>query len=326
MDSFAVKIFTDIQTDSESIAWLRQALQPHELLQPTVKASSVLSVAPDDPLVAEADIILGQPSLSSIALAEKARWVHISSAGFTRYDTPEFRADMQGRGVVVTNSSHVYDQACAEHVFSFMLAQARALPASLASHAANGVPEWFGLRESCRLLQGQSVLIYGFGAIAARLVKMLAPFEMAVTAVRREPRGDEGIEIVTPEGAAAALAAADHVINILPENPASRRFFDAGVFAAMKPGACYYNIGRGATVVQEDLAAALSSGHLAAAWLDVTDPEPLPADHPLRALPNCFITPHTAGGQRGESRVLLRHFVDNFHRFVEGSPLVNRIV
>jgi phosphoglycerate dehydrogenase-like enzyme len=321
-----LKVFTDVQADQESIDWLRSAIHPHELLQPTVKAASVLSLAPDDPLVAEADIILGQPSLSSIALAEKVRWIHISSAGFTRYDTPEFRAEMQGRGVPVTNSSHVYDQACAEHVFSFMLAQARVLPAALASHCANGTPEWTALREGSRLLQGQSVLIFGYGAIAACLVKMLNAFDMHIVAVRREPRGDEGVEIVTPDQAASALAQADHVVNILPDNPASRGYFDAARFSQMKPGASFYNIGRGTTAVQEDLAESLKVGHLASAWLDVTDPEPLPEDHPLRHLPNCHITPHTAGGQSGETRVLLAHFVKNFHRFLEGSPLVNRII
>ncbi|MDB6079814.1 MAG: Dehydrogenase, partial [Akkermansiaceae bacterium] len=312
--------------DPESIAWLRSAIHPHELLQPTVKAASVLSLAPDDPLVAEADIILGQPSLSSIALAEKVRWIQVSSAGYTRYDTPEFRADMARREVAVTNSSHVYDQACAEHVFSFILAQARSLPAALASQAANGAPEWLALRESCQLLQGQSVLIFGYGAIAACLVKMLAPFDVEIVAVRRAPRGDEGITIITPEQAEDALAEADHVINILPDNPDSRNYFDAGRFAAMTSGSSFYNIGRGTTVVQEDLAAALTSGHLASAWLDVTDPEPLPPDHPLRAIASCHITPHIAGGQRGETRVLLNHFVKNFRRYLERQPLVNRIL
>lgn len=321
-----MKIFTDLQTTAENLTWLQQVVQPHELVQSSIKASSVLSESPVDSLIAEAEIVLGQPSLASVELAQKARWIHITSAGFTRYDTPEFRAAMQGRGVTVTNSSHVYDQACAEHVFSFMLAQARSLPASLSTFRANGAPEWFALRESCHLLQGQSVLIYGYGAIAARLAKMLAPFEARITAVRREPRGDEGIAIVTPEQAGPALAEADHVINILPENPSSRGFFTAGVFAGMKAGSSFYNIGRGATVVQEDLAAALVSGQLASAWLDVTDPEPLPAEHPLRGISNCFITPHTAGGQFQESRVLLAHFVANLQRFTAGQDLVNRIM
>lgn len=206
-----------------------------------------------------------------------------------------------------------------------MLAQARLLPQALASQTGNGTEEWFALREGSRLLHGQSVLICGYGAIAACLVKMLKAFDMKIAAVRREPRGDEGITIATPDEADELLGRVDHVVNILPDNAASRGYFDAARLAKIKTGASFYNIGRGTTVVQEDLAAALGA-NLASAWLDVTDPEPLPADHLLRQLPNCHITPHTAGGQGGETRVLFAHFVKNFHRFLAEEPLVNRIM
>jgi phosphoglycerate dehydrogenase-like enzyme len=94
----------------------------------------------------------------------------------------------------------------------------------------------------------------------------------------------------------------------------------------MKPGAIFYNIGRGATVNQEALVEALHSGRIAAAWLDVTDPEPLPDDHPLRREPNCFITPHIAGGHVDETGTLVRHFLGNLERFVRGDPLVDRVM
>jgi phosphoglycerate dehydrogenase-like enzyme len=94
----------------------------------------------------------------------------------------------------------------------------------------------------------------------------------------------------------------------------------------MKPGAIFYNIGRGATVDQEALVAALRSGRLGAAWLDVTDPEPLPPGHPLLRAPNCFITPHTAGGHHNEFEMLARHFLDNFRRFINGAPLRDRVM
>jgi phosphoglycerate dehydrogenase-like enzyme len=94
----------------------------------------------------------------------------------------------------------------------------------------------------------------------------------------------------------------------------------------MKPGAIFYNIGRGTTVNQASLLDALRSGHLKAAWLDVTEPEPLPDNHPLWAEPNCFITPHIAGGQTGEARTLVRHFLQNLQRFVRGEPLLDRVM
>jgi len=122
------------------------------------------------------------------------------------------------------------------------------------------------------------------------------------------------------------LATADHVVNILPDNAASLRFISGKRLAEMKPGAIFYNIGRGTTVDQEALAASLRSGHLGAAWLDVTDPEPLPEAHPLRTAPRCFITPHTAGGSGNESETLIRHFLKNLKRFLQGAPLTDRVM
>jgi len=94
----------------------------------------------------------------------------------------------------------------------------------------------------------------------------------------------------------------------------------------MKQGAILYNIGRGSTVDQDALAGSLRANHLGAAWLDVTDPEPLPEGHPLLTLPNCFITPHTAGGHHNEAETLVRHFLGNFQQFVQNKPLSNRIM
>lgn len=319
-------IFSDPLLGQTAAALLRSGTAGHTLLTPAKPASSVLAQADPDPAIARAEIAFGQPHLESIRTAENLKWLQISSAGFTRYDTPEFRQYVKERGIVVTNSSEVYSQACAEHVFSFMLANARMLPQALASRAPNGSTEWSGLRSGSRSLRGQSVVILGYGVIAKHLVKLLAPFEMHITAMRRQPRGDEGLPVITTRDLPAALASADHVINILPDNAASRGFVNGGLFAAMKPGAVFHNIGRGTTVDQAALVDALHSGKLSAAWLDVTDPEPLPTDHPLRLEPHCFITPHIAGGHHAEDETLVRHFLENLRRFVTNEPLVDRIM
>jgi len=122
------------------------------------------------------------------------------------------------------------------------------------------------------------------------------------------------------------LAQADHVINLLPDNAESRHFVSAERLRLMRRGAVFYNIGRGTTVDQEALVGALRAGHLTAAWLDVTEPEPLPAGHPLLSAPNCFFTPHVAGGQARESEALVRHFVNNLKRFVAGEGLLDRVM
>lgn len=320
------QIFSDSPLNETAARILREGVAPHEMIFPQKRLSSVLAQPEPDPSFPRADIAFGQPDIKSIERSERLKWIQVSSAGFTRYDTPEFRSLVAERGLIVTNSSSVYAAACAEHVFAFMLAQSRRLPQALRSHAANGSPEFARLRQESVSLRGQNLLILGFGAIASELVKLLAPFEMHVTALRRRPRGDEGIPVVTLEGLPAALAAADHVINILPDNAASQNFVQAERLMQIKSGAIFYNIGRGTTVHQPALVDALSSGHLAAAWLDVTDPEPLPADHPLRAEENCFITPHTAGGHANESETLVRHFLENFERYLAGAPLLDRIM
>jgi phosphoglycerate dehydrogenase-like enzyme len=299
---------------------------PHELVFPERAAESILVRTDPDPALATTEIAFGQPDVEAVFKAEGLRWVHLTSAGYARYDTPEFRSFARLRGLLVSNSSAVYSEACAEHALAFMLAQARKLPQGLRTRCANGSPPWTALREGSVLLQNQRAVILGFGAIAARLIELLAPFKMKVIAMRRKPRGDEGIPVVTPQHLPQAFASANHVISILPDNAESIRFISSERLGWMKPGAIFYNIGRGTTVDQQALLESLRSGHLGAAWLDVTDPEPLPDDHPLWGALNCYITPHTAGGHENEPETLVRHFLENFERYLRGLPLRDRII
>src|SRR5262249_44311340 len=156
----------------------------------------------------------------------------ISSAGYTRYDSPEFRKGVAEKKLVVTNSSSVYAEPCAEHVLAFMLAQARHLPEALKAGATGDSSSWLRLRNTSSLLRGQSVLILGFGSIARPLVELLRPFEIQISALRRNPSDDPGITIITKADLPGALAAADHVINLLPASPGSVRFFGPAEFAA----------------------------------------------------------------------------------------------
>jgi len=321
-----MKIFTDMIMDDAAWKLLRDGVAPHEIVTPEEPAASVLSNSGADPALAEVDAAFGQPDAAAVLQSSRLRWLHVASAGYTRYDTNEFRNAARTRGLVVTNSSAVYAQPCAEHVIAFMLAQVRQLPASLANRSENGSNDWNVLRDSCSLLREQNVVILGFGAIAKHLIDLLRPFDVRVTAMRRKLAPGENIPVVTSEQLSDALAEADHVVNILPANSESARFMSAARFAEMKRGAIFYNIGRGSTVDQDALAAALHSGLLAAAWLDVTEPEPLPPGHPLWKTPNCFITPHIAGGHRNEMQSLVRHFLDNLRRFLEGAPLRDRVM
>lgn len=321
-----LKIYTDARLGPAALELLQDGTAPHQLVFPLKQGESVLQKSEAGPEFAGVDIAFGQPDVADVERAPRLRWIHLTTAGYTRYDTPEFRALAARAGFALSNSSAVYAEPCAEHALAFMLAQTRQLPQGLRTRCANGEPEWNALRQNSSCLTGQNVLILGYGAIGARLAELLAPFRMRVVAMRRHPRGDEGVATITPDELPAAMAAADHVVNILPENAASLAFINAERLGWMKPGAVFHNIGRGTTVDQRALDNALRSGHLAAAWLDVTDPEPLPDDHPLWSAPNCHITPHTAGGHTNETLTLVRQFLENFRRFQHGEPLLDRIL
>jgi phosphoglycerate dehydrogenase-like enzyme len=274
----------------------------------------------------EADVAFGQPDAQTLITFSRLRWAHITSAGYTPYDRDDLREALKSRDAVLTNSSHVYDEPCAQHALAMMLADARQL---LPAHEAQRTQhDWNtgGLRAESYLLNGQTVLMLGFGAIAQRLAQLLAPFEPRIVAVRRQPRGDEEIEVVAEDQLERLLAEADHVVNILPANDSTHDYMSASRFAAMKTGARFYNIGRGSTVDQDALLRVLESGALALAYLDVTDPEPLPSDHPLWTAPSCYITPHTAGGHKGEFERLVQHFLSNLRLFEQGGPLRGRVI
>jgi phosphoglycerate dehydrogenase-like enzyme len=326
MPAQPLRIWTDLRLSGAALELLHQETQPHQLILSKVPASSILSGGEPDPDLQDADIAFGQPDVAGLVNAPRLRWIHITTAGYTRYDTDAFRAHVAAHKIVVTNSSQVFAEPCVEQVLSYMLAQTRQLPLTLGTICGNGSNEWNHLRQTCSTLCGQSVLLVGFGVIARRLAEVLAPFRMHIRAFRRKARGNEGLPVLTEVELPEALATSDHVINILPDNPSSRHFFNGERFRQMKAGSVFYNIGRGTTVDQTALAGALEDGHLRAAWLDVTDPEPLPADHPLRLSPNCYITPHTGGGHAGENESLVNHFLQNFKRHLQGEPLLDRIM
>ena len=287
---------------------------------------SVLAAGGPDAALAEADIAYGQPDPDDVMRCPKLRWVALSTAGYTRYDREDFRAAMRVRGTVVTNASGVFAHPCAEHALAMMLTFTRELPRYILNQ--QGAREWNYAegRYSIETLAGKTVVILGYGAIGRRLSALLAPFCCRVIGVRRQPRGDEGIEMVREADVAQVLPLADHVVNCLPDARSTQRFCDAVFFAHLRRGAHFYNIGRGGTVDQVALLSALRSGHLRGAFLDALDPEPLPPDHPLWAEPHCHITPHLAGGHRGQDESLVRHFTANLQRFISGQPLLDRIV
>jgi phosphoglycerate dehydrogenase-like enzyme len=292
--------------------------------QSTAASNLVAGVA--DPAMAEAEVVFGQPDPGGVMAAPTIKWVQLTSAGYTRYDQEAFRDGFGGRGGRLTTSSMVYADPCAEQALAFMLSASRELPQSLDNQRSEKGWPAQARRAGSRLLRGQTVLLLGFGAIGRRLAELLAPFDVRLLAFRRQAVGVGGVEMVGMEGLAAALGQADHVVNLLPETDATRGFMGVQQFAQMKPSTYFYNVGRGRTVDQNALRSALESGQLGAAYLDVTEPEPLPEADSLWTTPRCWITPHTAGGHSDEESRQIRHFLENLKRWKSGQPLLDQVI
>ena len=170
-------------------------------------------------------------------------------------------------------------------------------------------------------------VIIGFGDIGRHFGRLLKAMGAHVTGIRRRSTDvpPEADAMGTMDKIDEYLKNADIVATCLPETPATHHFFTKDRFDAMKEGAWFINVGRGTAVVQEDLQAALESGHLAGASVDVTDPEPLPADHPLWRTKNMYITPHVSGGNHVAATFdrIVSIAVRNLQHIQKGEPLEN---
>lgn len=264
----------------------------------------------------------GEPGIDEwLAHAPQLRWVHTVSAGVDRLLTPRLRDS----GVLLTNSRGVHAVGIAEHVLALMLAFARGLPGLLqAQREARWTPPPF---QGSFELQGQTLAVVGQGAIGSALATRAAALGLRVRGVRREAGAAETLPGTAPvvgfESLDAVLAEADHVAICLPLTARTQGLFDAARLQRVKRGAYLYNIGRGAIVDSTALQQALADGRLAGAGLDVTDPEPLPADSPLWRLPQVIITSHTSGATPANAQRVLDIFLDNLGRAQRGEPLRN---
>ena len=255
--------------------------------------------------------------------AKKLVWVQAGGAGVERYVAlPEIAG---AEHLVLTNMSGVAGPAIADHVFAMLLALTRDLPVHLAGRAEGAWrQEGSGVLRPIAL-HGKTLLVVGLGSIGTEIARRGHGFGMHVIATRRSdaPSPDFVEHVGKPEELLALVPRADVVAIALPLTDETKGLFGPEAFAAMKPGSYLANIGRGRIVVTDALVAALESGHLAGACLDVTDPEPLPPGHPLWGFPNVVITPHVSSeAEFSEERwwALLR---ENLRRFDAGEPLLN---
>lgn len=280
---------------------------------------------PDDLADADALVVWGNatPQLADAARRMgRLRWVQTLAAGSDAVLAAGFPPHVQ-----VTSGRGLHDGPVAEHTLALVLAVARRLPELVrAQDAHRWAAELGGMQRlpheggEFRSLSGARVLIWGFGSIAARLAPLLTVLGAQVIGVASRAGQRAGYPVITPEEARQALPGTDVLIGILPATPTTRRALDAEVFAQLPAHAWVVNVGRGATLDERALLAAVRGGGLAGAALDVFETEPLPADSPLWDEPRILITPHAAGGRPIGADTLL---ADNIRAFVRDEPLRN---
>lgn len=258
-----------------------------------------------------------------ITRAENLAWVQAMSAGVDGYLGTA--ALMENEDIVLTNLQGVSGPAIADHVFGMLLTLSRQLRFYAREQEASRWTRGCSAGGSAFALQGKTLLVVGLGGIGTEIARRGDGFGMRVTATRRSdaPGPAYLARLGRSEDLLAMLPEADVVAIAVPLTAETQGLFDAAAFAAMRPGAILINIARGKVVDTAALLDALRSGQLGGACLDVTDPEPLPPDHPLWREPSVFITPHVASDAELTGERVTALLRENLRRFGAGEPLFN---
>jgi phosphoglycerate dehydrogenase-like enzyme len=249
--------------------------------------------------------------------ATDLKWATTLAAGIN-----SFPLDLlHERGVRLTNGAGINAGVVAEYALLGMLAGAKRVDEVVRAHDR---AEWLAQAPGRMELEGSRALIIGFGAIGQAIGKRLQAFDVAVDAVRKNPTKAGGE--LGPGDWQGKVGDYDFVILAAPAEPGAPPMLGAAELGAMKPSAWLVNVGRGTLIDRLALLDTLERKAIAGAFLDVTDPEPLPADDPLWKMPNVIVSAHLAGrSQRDILRRGAEFFLQNLQRYVAGEPLLNEI-
>ncbi len=269
---------------------------------PLSDAEALVWAAPRDP-EALRHALIEAPHLS---------WVQLPFAGIEQF------VDLVDDDRVWTCGKGVYAEPVAELALSLALAGLR----NVANYAR--ATEWS--RPHGRNLKGANVTVLGGGGITEELIRLLQPFDCRITVVRNRVAEMEGVdEVLEPDRYVDALADADVVFIALALTPETEGMISRSELEQMRSDAWIVNVARGRHIVTDDLVWALQQGVIGGAALDVTDPEPLPADHPLWSLPNCIITPHVGNTPEMAVPLLGERITTNVRHFAQGEPLIGPV-
>jgi D-3-phosphoglycerate dehydrogenase len=248
--------------------------------------------------------------------AGRLRWIQSSAAGLDHCLVPP----VVESDIVVTSASGVLADQVAEHTIALMTALSRSLPVFFRAQERKEF-----IRRPTRDLMRATVGIVGFGGNGRRLAEVLVPFKTRILATDWFPfdKPDYVEALLPADQLDSILPELDFLVLAAPLTAVTRGMINARTLARLKPQSYLINLARGPLVVEADLVAALESGHLAGAALDVTEPEPLPPDSPLWEMPNVIITPHVGGQSARRADDMTDFFCDNLRRYLTGQPLRN---
>jgi phosphoglycerate dehydrogenase-like enzyme len=257
--------------------------------------------------------------------AKKLKWIHSTAAGVAQLMYPELRES----GLLVTNPSGIFSVPMAEHTLGLILALARNFPDSVRQQdeAIWSQQELWDKPQHLAEVNGQVLLIVGYGSIGRELAKRAKSFEMRVWGVTRSGKGERAhVERIFPSTELQeALPEADYVVVCAPETAETKHLIGAAQLAKMKRGARLINVGRGSLLDEKALILALETGALGGAAIDVAETEPLPPASPLWKAPNLLITPHTSALSdrlwKRQSALLL----ELLERWFDGQEMFNRV-
>ena len=278
---------------------------------------------PSDADLAWAEVIVGFPPVPRLHAATKLKWLQIPWSGADGYaDHPQFP-----QHVLLTNATGAFGRPIAEYAFAAAFALMRRFHQYRDRQREHNWL-WQGDEMSPT---GKHVLILGAGDIGSNAAELFKKFDCTVTGVRRVARQcpENFDRVVTLEEADALLPEADIVIGCMPDTPLTRKWLNRERLEKLKDTAILVNVGRGSLLDHDALAELLQAGKLYGAAMDVTDPEPLPADHPLWSCENAIITPHVSGntfkGLRGKEEFFYNLCRENLQRYLDGKELLNKV-
>lgn len=297
----------------EVIAEFRAAVPEADIVTPSTKQEWLTEIA-------DADAMYGHMRPELLRAAKKLRWVQSTSAGVEGH----IAAGIASTNIVLTNARGIASPNIADHAFALLLNLTRCL---------NQLERDRGKEEQNRLdyhpieLKGKTAVIVGVGSIGTEIAIRASAFGMRVVGVDHKdlPPQPYLAKLVRPDRLDKVLPEADVVFVAAPLTQETRGMFNRARFQLMKRGAYFIAVSRGKLTDTAALMEALDSKQLAGAGLDVTDPEPLPAGHPLWKFPNAIITPHLAGTSDNAARRRIELMKENMQRFRDGEPLLNMV-